>query len=78
MDRCRYCGHSNGQHGQHCPEQLSGREREAALFNWKVGYDDGRAGRNMSLPEGDHAYQLGWTQGDSAADEAANSVPWST
>lgn len=70
--RCRYCGHSQGQHDQACPEQaiLLPNEKQGRLDHWHRGFEAGRASREK--PDQNPTTRLGWIEGDARADEDAN------
>jgi hypothetical protein len=70
--QCSDCRFYNGEHDKSCPTlhpEFRGR--------FAAGWSAGRAG--VPLDRSYHpAYILGWTLGDAAADEAENSVSWSS
>ena len=70
--RCRYCGYYKGSHALHCPGLTLADSEERKSFD--RGYKAGRGGKPNA--ESNPAYRMGWVQGDSAADEATNSVLW--
>jgi hypothetical protein len=68
---CPSCGFVRGGHHDACPET---HPENAA--DHQAGKSAGRD-RQPYLNAATPAYKLGWVQGDAAADEADNSVPWS-
>jgi hypothetical protein len=85
MDRCHYCQTDGGKHQPGCPEEkfpfvdkkvpMTVEEQIRRRIEWHEGYGDGYA--RKPVQQTTLTYDLGWVQGDSAADEDENaSTPW--
>ena len=65
MDRCHYCKWSEGRHDEACPVVTKKTD------DYERGRSDG-CSRSPAEPDANSTYELGYTQGDAAADTSEN------
>ena len=71
MSECYFCRYSGGNHDVACPKSIANENPEAAEWDWRAGYQLGKAGEEKPA-KSSPAFDLGFHRGEVALEETQN------